>query len=65
MLNRPGGTAYIENTLMTTFMRHDAGVDLEDSYPPKEISKISRSGNHRLLYYLANDMVIHINSLVP
>jgi sentrin-specific protease 1 len=66
MLERPGGTAYIENTFMTGFMKRD-GVDdanLENLYPPSEISKIPRHG-HQVLIYLAHDMVTHISSILP
>ena len=63
MVQRPGGKTYIENTFMTAFMQGDE-KDLENSYPSKEIAKISGEG-HRVLDYLASDMVININCLVP
>jgi hypothetical protein len=57
MTERPGGTAYIENTFMTGFMKRDGvdGADLENLYPMAQISKISRNG-HWVLDYLAHDM---------
>jgi hypothetical protein len=66
MIERPGGTAYIENTFITGFMKRD-GIDdagLENLYPTAEISKISHDG-HRVLDYLAHDMVTQINSILP
>jgi hypothetical protein len=66
MIERPGSIVYIENTFMKGFMKRDGvdDADLENLYPMAEISKISRNG-HRVLDYLAHDMVTHINSILP
>jgi len=50
---------------MTSYMKRD-GVDeasLKNLYPRAEVSKISREG-HRVLEYLAHEMVTHINSIL-
>ena len=57
MLERPGDTTYIECTFMTGFMKRDGiensgidGKDLENLYPPDEISKFP-SCSHLVLIW--------------
>lgn len=64
MINRPGGTCYLENTSMTVLMKGDGEEkrnmeDMEDHYPSRGHSQVPRLAE-RVLSYMQHDMVTTI-----